>query len=158
MQPDESENLRCGSPLYMAPEIVNDEDYNEKVDIWSMGVITYILLCGAPPFYSQKEDADENKLQVFQRIIGSEPSFKGAQWSNISDDAKIFIRTAMFKDKNLRPTAEKLLDHPWMKQAHYIASTSLDNNVQIDFANNIKIFKNMSTFQSGITSLMANLS
>ena len=61
--PQEGLNDVLGSPLYMAPEIVQEENYTEKVDVWSLGVITYILLSGRPPFFGKKKE------QIFESIV-----------------------------------------------------------------------------------------
>lgn len=63
-----------GSPLYMAPEIIKEEPYDEKVDIWSVGTIAYILLSGRPPF------AGKSKPEIFNSITRNELSFKNAIW------------------------------------------------------------------------------
>lgn len=68
-----------GSPLYMAPEIINEQPYDQKVDIWSIGVITVILLTGAPPFVQAK-----TKDQIFECTKNSNIDFKSASWKKIS--------------------------------------------------------------------------
>lgn len=75
-----------GSPLYMAPEIIQERNYDYKVDVWSIGVITYILLCGRPPFKGR------SKPEIFKSILHSEPSFDVAPWDRISNEAKDFIK------------------------------------------------------------------
>lgn len=106
--PREGLDLVLGSPLYMAPEIIKGETYNEKVDIWSMGVITYMLLTGRNPY------PGKNKDQVKRMIVHSEVDlvkhFKG-----VSEDAKDFIRMALNKDIEGRYSAKQLLDHKWLK-------------------------------------------
>ena len=62
-------SLSLGSPLYMAPELAAEKDYNEKVDIWSTGVIAYILITGKPPFIGKTKDA------IYQKIIEGTPDF-----------------------------------------------------------------------------------
>ena len=69
----------CGTPGYVAPEILRSERYTDKVDMWSLGVITYILLCGFPPFY------DENTAELFKLIKGGRFDFPSPYWDGVSD-------------------------------------------------------------------------
>lgn len=92
--PDQKLSISLGSPLYMAPEIVNHKPYNNTVDIWSIGIIAYIILCGKPPF------AGASKDDIFDSIRHKNPHFGGSTWSNISDDAKNFVRECLTKDGN----------------------------------------------------------
>ncbi|NXK83707.1 DCLK2 kinase, partial [Amazona guildingii] len=77
----------CGTPTYVAPEIIAETGYGLKVDIWAAGVITYILLCGFPPFRS------ENNLQedLFDQILVGKLEFPSPYWDNITDSAKVLI-------------------------------------------------------------------
>ena len=105
----EGESLQCGSPLYMAPEIIKNEDYTEKVDIWSTGVITYILLSGRPPYGGKKKE------EIYRSIKTSELNFSDPLWKKISGSAIDFIRQALNRNQQDRPSAQTLLDHPWIK-------------------------------------------
>jgi serine/threonine protein kinase len=90
----------------MAPEIVaNNQPYDCKVDVWSAGVIAYILLSGRPPFKGKTRD------EIFAVIRNSKVEFPPAHWVKVSKDAKDFIFQALTKDPTLRPTAETLLQH-----------------------------------------------
>ena len=85
-----------GSPLYMAPEIVEEQVYDEKVDSWSVGVITYILLSGRPPFKGK------TKAEIFHSIINNDLAFDHQIWNMISSEAKDFIIKALIKEKDDR--------------------------------------------------------
>lgn len=85
-------DLVLGTPLYMAPELVKHERYSEKVDVWSLGVITYQLLCGKTPF-----DA-KNLNRINQNICNKEITFSSRSWSHISENAKHFIKLCLNKD------------------------------------------------------------
>ncbi|XP_011357955.2 calcium/calmodulin-dependent protein kinase type 1D [Pteropus vampyrus] len=82
----------CGTPGYVAPEVLAQKPYSKAVDCWSIGVIAYILLCGYPPFY------DENDSKLFEQILKAEYEFDSPYWDDISDSAKDFIRNLMEKD------------------------------------------------------------
>eukprot|EP00803_Ostreobium_quekettii_P007400 evm.model.scf_390.3 EVM.evm.TU.scf_390.3 scf_390:62565-69304(-) len=96
-----------GTPFYVAPEVLKKR-YSKEVDIWSMGVILYILLCGAPPFYGESED------EIFEAIEYAEPDFESDPWPEISEAAIEVCRMMLVVDPSERATAEELLGHPWL--------------------------------------------
>lgn len=90
----------CGTPGYVAPEVLAQKPYGKAVDVWSIGVISYILLCGYPPFY------DENDANLFAQILKGEFEFDSPYWDEISDSAKDFIRHLMCVDVEKRFTCK----------------------------------------------------
>ncbi|KAM9335010.1 calcium/calmodulin-dependent protein kinase type 1D [Symphorus nematophorus] len=98
----------CGTPGYVAPEVLAQKPYSKAVDCWSIGVIAYILLCGYPPFY------DENDSKLFEQILKADYEFDAPYWDDISDSAKDFIGSLMEKDPVKRFTCEQALRHPWI--------------------------------------------
>ncbi|XP_069621313.1 calcium/calmodulin-dependent protein kinase type 1D [Ranitomeya imitator] len=98
----------CGTPGYVAPEVLAQKPYSKAVDCWSIGVIAYILLCGYPPFY------DENDSKLFEQILKADYEFDSPYWDDISDSAKDFIGHLMEKDPSKRYTCEQALRHPWI--------------------------------------------
>ncbi|KAM4712205.1 calcium/calmodulin-dependent protein kinase type 1D isoform 1-T1 [Anableps anableps] len=98
----------CGTPGYVAPEVLAQKPYSKAVDCWSIGVIAYILLCGYPPFY------DENDSKLFEQILKADYEFDAPYWDDISDSAKDFISCLMEKDPAKRFTCEQALRHPWI--------------------------------------------
>ncbi|XP_071357897.1 calcium/calmodulin-dependent protein kinase type 1D isoform X2 [Trachinotus anak] len=98
----------CGTPGYVAPEVLAQKPYSKAVDCWSIGVIAYILLCGYPPFY------DENDSKLFEQILKADYEFDAPYWDDISDSAKDFISNLMEKDPAKRFTCEQALRHPWI--------------------------------------------
>ncbi|XP_077984974.1 serine/threonine-protein kinase DCLK1-like isoform X2 [Glandiceps talaboti] len=108
----------CGTPTYVAPEILTETGYGLKVDVWAAGVITYILLCGFPPFRSDRGDQDE----IFDQILIGDFDFPSPYWGDISDSAKELISAMLEVDGEKRFSANEVLDHAW------VASTALDKS------------------------------
>lgn len=100
----------CGTPTYVAPEILAETGYGFKVDIWAAGVITYILLCGFPPFVSQNNDQDE----LFDQILAGKYEFTSPFWDDISNSAKELIAYMLEVEPIKRYTAAQILEHPWV--------------------------------------------
>ncbi|XP_028357382.1 serine/threonine-protein kinase 33 isoform X2 [Physeter macrocephalus] len=98
----------CGTPIYMAPEVINAHDYSQQCDIWSIGVIMYILLCGEAPFMASSEE------KLFELIRKGELHFKDSVWDSISDSAKSVLKQLMKVDPAHRITAKELLDNQWL--------------------------------------------
>ncbi|KAG9402365.1 hypothetical protein AC1031_006980 [Aphanomyces cochlioides] len=102
----------CGTPGYFAPEVIAHRPYEQKCDIWSLGVITYILLCGFPPFY------DESQVQEMEKIRRADYDFPSPYFDEISDLAKDFIRKMLVVDVDARLSADDVLAHPWLQDAN----------------------------------------
>ncbi|XP_053543452.1 serine/threonine-protein kinase DCLK1b isoform X1 [Ictalurus punctatus] len=100
----------CGTPTYVAPEIIAETGYGLKVDIWAAGVITYILLCGFPPFRGSTEDQEA----LFDQILTGQLDFPLPYWDNVSDSAKELITCMLQVEVEQRYTALQVLDHPWV--------------------------------------------
>ncbi|KAF0693869.1 Aste57867_15211 [Aphanomyces stellatus] len=98
---------RNGTPYYIAPEVLGGR-YDKSCDLWSVGVITYILLCGAPPF-SGETDAD-----VLAAVRKGTFSYDAPEWVGVSVNAKDFIHRLLTSDKSKRLTAVEALHHPWL--------------------------------------------
>ncbi|KAI4459065.1 serine/threonine-protein kinase [Holotrichia oblita] len=103
----------CGTPTYVAPEILAESGYGLKIDVWAAGVILYILLCGYPPFVSQ--DNDQEKL--FDCILRGQYDFPDEYWQDVSDLAKELIFNMLQLAPEVRFSAEDVLDHPWLQYA-----------------------------------------
>jgi calcium/calmodulin-dependent protein kinase I len=112
----------CGTPGYVAPEILEGIGYGKEVDYWSIGVILYTLLCGLPPF---KED--KNK-ELFDKIKSAEYSFPSPEWDHISDLAKDLISKLLVTDPDQRLTADEILEHPWMLESALHEDSSDDSD------------------------------
>ncbi|KAG1713488.1 hypothetical protein DVH05_001275 [Phytophthora capsici] len=97
----------CGTPGYYAPEIVRKLPYDSKCDIWSLGVIAYILLCGFPPFY------DENQVEEMRKILNGDFEFVAPYFDGVSQLAKDLICKMLVVQPSKRLSAQEVLDHPW---------------------------------------------
>ncbi|XP_057563584.1 serine/threonine-protein kinase DCLK1 isoform X2 [Hippopotamus amphibius kiboko] len=100
----------CGTPTYVAPEIIAETGYGLKVDIWAAGVITYILLCGFPPFRGSGDDQEV----LFDQILMGQVDFPSPYWDNVSDSAKELISMMLLVDVDQRFSAVQVLEHPWV--------------------------------------------
>ncbi|GAV57294.1 Pkinase domain-containing protein/EF_hand_5 domain-containing protein [Cephalotus follicularis] len=112
-----------GSPYYMAPEVLK-RNYGPEVDVWSAGVILYILLCGVPPFWAETEQG------VAQAIIRSVIDFKRDPWPKVSENAKELVKKMLNPDPKQRLTAQQVLDHPWLQHAKKAPNVSLGETVK----------------------------
>ena len=121
-----------GSPLYMAPEIVKEEIYGLKVDVWSIGVIAHILLSGTPPFYGK------STLDIYKSIAYDVPKF-GRFKDNLTPAAIEFTMLMLDKDPNTRATAKQLLQHPWLNE------NAEESTVSVETAE--EIMKDLTAFQ-----------
>ncbi|EYC14911.1 hypothetical protein Y032_0039g79 [Ancylostoma ceylanicum] len=121
-----------GSAEFMAPEVVdafvNDAlRYDKRCDMWSLGVILYIMLCGYAPFqgecddedcgWSEGQPCDDCQQELFRRIQCGEYDFPAEEWSMISAEAKHLVSSLLVKNVSERLTANEVLDHPWVKQS-----------------------------------------
>jgi len=103
----------CGTPIYVAPEVLKGDGYDKEVDMWGVGVIMYIMLCGFPPFF----DDGSNMSELFDQIMTGQYDFPEPYWTDISDEAKDLIEHLLVVDPMKRYTAEETLEHPWLKSA-----------------------------------------
>ncbi|CAH8345862.1 unnamed protein product [Eruca vesicaria subsp. sativa] len=97
-----------GSAYYVAPEVLR-RSYGKEIDIWSAGIILYILLCGVPPFWAETEKG------IFEEIIKGEIDFESQPWPSISESAKDLVRKLLTKDPKKRISAAQALEHPWIR-------------------------------------------
>eukprot|EP01088_Endostelium_zonatum_P016125 TRINITY_DN422_c0_g1_i2.p1 TRINITY_DN422_c0_g1~~TRINITY_DN422_c0_g1_i2.p1 ORF type:complete len:307 (-),score=55.10 TRINITY_DN422_c0_g1_i2:863-1783(-) len=99
----------CGSPCYAAPEVVNALGYGKPVDLWSVGIIAYILLSGIPPFIS------DSIAVLLEQISEAKVDYPPQYWSNISEAGINFVKRLLTEDPDKRMTADQALQHEWLK-------------------------------------------
>ncbi|XP_075681503.1 calcium/calmodulin-dependent protein kinase type IV-like [Rhinoderma darwinii] len=99
----------CGTPGYCAPEILHGSPYGPEVDMWSIGVITYILLCGFEPFFDARGDQ-----YMYSRILSCDFEFMSPWWDEISLNAKDLVKKLIVLDPKKRLTVSQALQHPWV--------------------------------------------
>lgn len=113
----------CYTPYYVAPEVLGPEKYDKSCDIWSLGVIMYILLCGFPPFYSNHGLAISPGMK--KRIRTGQYDFPDPEWKNVAHDAKELIRGMLCIDPTQRLTIEQVMRNKWIAQYTEVPQTPL---------------------------------
>ena len=100
-------NTKLGTPYYVPPEVL-DGKYDKRCDLWSIGVIAFILMCGEPPFNGN------STAEVFRKIKSCDYEYNQNVWNKVSKDAKNFIDKLIEPNLNKRMTVEQALAHPWI--------------------------------------------
>ncbi|XP_023541795.1 calcium-dependent protein kinase 1-like [Cucurbita pepo subsp. pepo] len=121
-KPGEKFNDVVGSPYYVAPEVLRKR-YGPESDVWSAGVIVYILLSGVPPFWAETEQG------IFEEVLHGDLDFSSDPWPSISDSAKDLVRRMLIRDPRKRLTAYEVLCHPWVQVDGVAPDKPLDSAV-----------------------------
>ncbi|GAB4857193.1 Calcium-dependent protein kinase 20 [Ancistrocladus abbreviatus] len=121
-KPGETFTDVVGSPYYVAPEVLR-KNYGPECDVWSAGVILYILLSGVPPFW------DETEQGIFEQVLKGELDFIAEPWPSISRGAKDLVRRMLIRDPKRRLTAHEVLCHPWIQIDGLAPDKPLDSAV-----------------------------
>ncbi|CDW73027.1 protein kinase domain containing protein [Stylonychia lemnae] len=140
---------RLGTPYYIAPEVLKKK-YDEKCDIWSIGVILHVLLCGAPPFQGRTDE------QIFEAIQLGYITFASPEWENISNEGKIFIKKLLQVNPDARYSARQALDDPWIKIYTGGDNVQLAYSVAKKVLNNLRYFRPDTTLQQAVLTYMAS--
>lgn len=145
---DPSRNLdeKLGTPYYIAPEVLG-KNYDSKCDIWSCGVITYILLSGMPPFNGQSDQ------DIMKKVRQGSFDFEDRAWANVSDKAKDFITKLLTYDKDARATASEILTHPWLAE---LANLAVDESLALSVLDNMKGFRVDQTLKQATYAFIAS--
>jgi calcium-dependent protein kinase len=136
-----------GTPYYIAPEVIK-EVYDEKCDIWSLGVIFYVLLCGYPPFNG---DTD---VEIMQNVQRGKFVFPEEEWGVISSEAKDLIKKMLTYEPSKRISAKQVLLHPWF--SHYEEKIKQDKQVARSAFENMKRFKRNKKFEHATIGFIIN--
>ncbi|KAJ6908571.1 hypothetical protein NC651_018847 [Populus alba x Populus x berolinensis] len=134
-----------GSPYYMAPEILR-RNYGPEVDVWSTGVILYILLCGVPPFWAETEEG------IAHAIVRGEIDFTRDPWPKVSEEGKDIVKKMLDQNPYNRLTVEEVLENPWIQNARDVPNISLGENVRTK----IKQFSLMNRFKKKALRVVAD--
>lgn len=136
-----------GSAYYVAPEVIAGE-YSAKCDVWSCGVILYIMLCGHPPFNASSDE------EIFTKISRGVFNFNGKDWTGVSKDAKILIQKMLTKDVNKRVSAEEAWNDPWIQ--NMIKGEVEDVAIEKSVLENLAKFTTASKLQQATLSFIAS--
>jgi len=134
----------CGSPAYVAPEVLERKPYGLEVDWWSLGVILYILLCGFPPFH----DEHNNLKRLYKKIKKGQFQFVSPYWDAISDDAKDLVSKLLNTNPKQRYGAKEVLSHPWLKNNN---QTSIGETFNVQLRN----YQLKATLRRGVNTVLA---
>jgi len=138
---------KAGTPYYVAPQVLAGK-YDVAADVWSLGVIMYVLLCGYPPFYG------ENDAEVLAKVRLGNFTFNAADWKSISDDAKDLIRCLLKMNPRDRHTAEMALNHVWVKNK---APKAKDVNLnQSGLVDNLRGFRSQNKLKKAALHVIAS--
>jgi len=109
--PNETCNEPYGTLSYVAPEILLEKPYTKAVDVWSIGIITYLLLCGCLPF-----DDEKSEREIARQTIHDPVPYHSSIWKKLSPEAKIFVDNLLNKDPKKRMLIKDILEHPWIQK------------------------------------------
>jgi len=133
MKQNEMMKTACGTPGYVAPEVLQNKGYSDgAVDMWSAGVILYILLCGFPPFYEEELPA------LFEQILKARYDFPSPWWDPISPEAKTLVRKMLTVDPKKRITASEAKTNTWILNA---SGTVIDTGTLRKYQASIRLKK-----------------
>jgi calcium/calmodulin-dependent protein kinase I len=136
---------QCGTPGYVAPEILEGKPYDTQSDMWSLGVIVYILLGGYPPFIEQ------NQRELFRKIRKGQYEFHEEYWGQVSDDAKGLISKLLTVDPDKRYDSKKALGNKWIgADANKLATLDLGANLD-----QLKKFNAKRKFKAAVKTVVA---
>lgn len=129
-------NTKAGTPFYIAPEVLTGS-YTEKCDVWSAGVILYILLCGYPPFYGNSNP------EILEAVKQGKLDFSGPEWEGKSSEVFDLIRKMIVKSAEKRLSAQEVMMHPWILKGK--TSSDTKNKVK-DCLTNMESYSKLSIF------------
>lgn len=138
-------STQCGTPGYVAPEILEGQKYDQRADMWSVGVILYILLGGYPPFI------ENTQRELFRKIKRGDYEFHEEYWGTVSTEARNLIKSLLTVDPNERLTAETSLENSWIRgDSDSLAKNDLGKNLQ-----SLKRFNAKRKFKAAVSTIVA---
>jgi len=143
---------KAGTPFYVAPEVLSGK-YTQACDMWSVGVIMYILHCGYPPFHG---DNDQEVLNAVKRCDPKKPvDFPARDWKNVRQEAKELILKLICPDPRNRFSAKECIDSPWMARASSAKNQELEVTVADNIFDNLKKFRLLNALKKQATYVIA---
>jgi calcium-dependent protein kinase len=127
-------------PVYLAPETHTQKIYNDRSDVWSLGVILYMLLCGYPPFRGR------DRTDTLEKVVIGKYSLDSHDWDNISEEAKDLVRKTLIYENSKRASAKECLKHPWLAK---FRSKEQKQYAKLRI-NTLTIFQNMKSFHKAV--------
>jgi len=143
---DQVLTTKAGTPYYVAPQVLAGK-YDYSSDLWSLGVIMYVVLCGYPPFYGET-DAD-----VLAKVRLGNFSFAKADWKDVSDDAKELIKCLLRMNPRDRYTAEQALNHVWIKN---LAPKATNVSLKAGMVDKLKSFQSQNKLKKAALHVIAS--
>jgi calcium-dependent protein kinase len=144
-EPNQVLTTKAGTPYYVAPQVLAGK-YDQLSDLWSCGVIMYVMLCGYPPFFG------ETDAEVLSKVRLGNFSFNQADWKNVSEDAKNLIRMLLKMNPRDRHTAEQALNHDWIKHK---APKAQNISLQDNFVDNLRGFRSQNKLKKAALQIIA---
>lgn len=145
-------SMPCGTPGYVAPEILKRRKYHKEVDIWSLGVITYILLCGFPPFH----DDGNNLKNLYKQIRAGKYSFPKKYWANISKEAILLIKKMLQVKPRNRIDASAIIRDKWITStAPNVVKNLVDDKSSSGFTKNLRRTRAIAKLRKGARIILA---
>merc|ERR1719281_1423460 len=142
---DQVLTTKAGTPYYVAPQVLAGK-YDHMSDLWSCGVIMYVLLCGYPPFFGETDS------EVLSKVRLGSFSFNATDWKNVSEDAKNLIRMLLKMNPRDRYTAEQTLNHEWIKNK---APAAKNVSLQSGFVDNLRGFRSQNKLKKAALQIIA---
>jgi len=147
MLPGQMLKTKVGTPYYVAPEVLTGSSYDQTSDLWSCGVIMYVLLCGYPPF------SGDSDAEVLKKVKAGKFGFKPRDWKDVTEDAKTLIKSLLQMSPKERLTADEALSHAWIKDKAPKAIPGF--SLQSDFVNHLRSFQSASHFKKAALHIIA---
>ena len=145
-------NLQLGTPLYMAPEIIKGQNYDTKVDVWALGVITYQMLTSEMPFNGSNREQIYAHVKNPRKKVDLDPLTR--YWEG-GELVKSFISKCLERDPSRRASAADLIQHPWLQLM--VDNEEISQEDQVSLSHNLYTFKRTSQLQSFVIQLLVGL-